>query len=282
MLDPFLSTLSLVSRIPLKVKFTFDPSKTDFYLPLTGLFPALLGALVFSLGYLFLGDPLTVIPVLIAQYLAFNLFHLDGLLDTADAFLGTADREKRLALLKDPRIGVYGFFAGIAVLGLKCALLYRLFPQIPRFPAALLAYPLSGRLGAALIPGITKPLKTEGLGALAKNSRPWRAAAGALISLCFWTALVYGVRALYRRWFLNSPGLFNDPAFGAGVFGPPWNTPLPWALWGLPLLSPLTAWFVARGYTKRLGGYTGDALGAAVELGELLHLGGAYIILAIF
>jgi adenosylcobinamide-GDP ribazoletransferase len=276
MLDPFLSTLSLVSRIPLRLKFTFDPSGMDFYLPLTGLFPALLGGLVFFLGYLFLADPLIIIPVLIVQYLAFNLFHLDGLLDTADAFLGTADREKQLARLKDPRIGTYGFFAGAAVLGLKCALLYRLFPQILRFPAALLAYPLSGRLGAALIPGITKPLKTEGLGALAKNSRPWRAGAGAFTGLCLWTALVYGVRALYRRF------MGGVPAKAMALFGPSWDTPLPWVLWGLPLLSPLVSWFVARGYTKRLGGYTGDALGAAVELGELLHLGGAYIILGLF
>ncbi|MDR2759196.1 MAG: adenosylcobinamide-GDP ribazoletransferase [Spirochaetaceae bacterium] len=38
---------------------------------------------------------------------------------------------------------------------------------------------------------------------------------------------------------------------------------------------------MARQYQKHLGGYSGDALGAAVELGELLHLGGALGLLTI-
>jgi adenosylcobinamide-GDP ribazoletransferase len=262
MWDRFFSTLSLTSRIPLKVRFSFDPSRIDFYLPLIGIFPTLLGALVF-----FLGGPgfITVVLILLVQYLGFNLFHLDGLADTADAFLGNFDREKRLAILKDSRMGVYGFFACFFLLTLKIYILYRLCSWIPRFPAAILAYPLSGRLSAVLVPGMSKPLKSEGLGALVKNARPWRGVTGALIGLGLWTALVYGGIGLY--------GFFN----GSGV-----QAPLPsFFLFGLLLLSPLSSWVLARQYQKHLGGYSGDTLGAAVELGELLHLGGALGLLMI-
>ena len=50
----------------------------------------------------------------------------------------------------------------------------------------------------------------------------------------------------------------------------------------LPLFSVLGALGIARLYRKHLGGYTGDALGAAVELGELLHLGGAFFVLRFY
>ena len=133
MFDRFLSTLSIVSRIPVKVKFTFDPSRMDYYLPVTGVCPALVGLLVFGGCSLLWDNPLlTGIIVIIAQYCCFNLFHLDGLMDTADAFLGSVDKEKRQAILKDSRIGVYGFFAGTAVLALKTALLCALAPLIFR------------------------------------------------------------------------------------------------------------------------------------------------------
>jgi adenosylcobinamide-GDP ribazoletransferase len=231
----------------------FDVSRMDFYLPITGIVPALLGTLVLGGAYLLTKSPLVaVILSLIGQYLGFNLFHLDGLMDTADAFLGVFDREKRMEVLKDSRIGVYGFFAGVAVLSLKGALLYTLFPWIARFPAPLLAYPISGRFSAALIPGLTGPAKPVGLGALAKDARPYRAIAGLLTSLVFWLVL-FGVKVPEPRGFI---------------------------LLAIPLVSPLVSVFFARLYQKQLGGYTGDALGAAVEISEVLHLGAACVLLS--
>ncbi|MDR3341336.1 MAG: adenosylcobinamide-GDP ribazoletransferase [Treponema sp.] len=265
MLDRFFSTLSLVSRIPIKGRFSFDPSGMDFYLPITGLFPAFLGALVFWGGAFFMDSPILVVIMLILQYGGFNLFHLDGLVDTADAFLGNFSREKRIAILKDSRIGVYGLFAGIAVLSLKAALLYSLLPFIEQFPASVLAYPISGRFSAALLPALVTPLRPEGLGSLAKDTRPWRAVAGTLISLLLWTAIVWGCLVLVALFpFRLGQDLTKGAPF-AGIIH-----------LALPVTGVLSAVFFARLYGKHLGGYTGDALGAAIEIGELLHLAGAY------
>jgi adenosylcobinamide-GDP ribazoletransferase len=238
------------------------------------------------LGYRFIDEgPVTVILVLIVQYLCFNLFHLDGLADTADAFLGTFDREKRKAILKDSRLGVYGFFAAFFLLALKIALLQGLRPLIFRFPAAVLAYPISGRLSAALIPAITAPMSPQGLGALAKDSRFWRCIAGALSAMALWAVLVYGGIGLSALLFGGA-----EPLSSAGGLWNPLRGPSPASgkalpgliLWGLPLVSPLVSWALAALYRKHLGGYTGDALGAAVELGELLHLGAAFTIFRTF
>ncbi|WP_010255962.1 adenosylcobinamide-GDP ribazoletransferase [Treponema primitia] len=267
MFDRFLSTFSVVSRIPVKLKFTFDPSRIDFYLPVTGICPALVGFLIFGgLSLLWDNPLLTGIIVLITQYLCFNLFHLDGLMDTADAFLGTVDREKRQAILKDSRTGVYGFFAGFSVLSLKIVLLSALSPFIFRYPAVILAYPLCGRFAASLVPCMTKPANSGGLGALTRDSKPIRCVLGIVTGLLLWILLVWGL--------LNLAGLFISLRFDTGFLGSGASP----AFFPMIFIGPLTALFYARLYGKSLGGYTGDALGAAVETGEILYLLAVYII----
>jgi len=258
MLDRFLSTLSVVSRIPIKLRFKFDPSRMDFYLPLTGIFPAFIGILLFAIGSLFLGlpDSLVAIIILIAQYLGYNLFHLDGLMDTADAFLGSADREKRLLILKDSRIGVYGFFAGVSILGLKTVLLCSMFPFARDFPALVFAWPLWGRLSAALIPCMSKPMNPDSLGALAKDSRSHRCVFGMALALLLWVLPVQGLCIA----LLSPIAAINEILCVTIV-----------AILCPCVICPLVAFFYARLYRNSLGGYTGDALGAAVETAEALY-----------
>jgi adenosylcobinamide-GDP ribazoletransferase len=267
MLDRFLSTFSLVSRIPVKLKFNFDPSRTDFYLPVTGIFSALLGLAIFW-GGSFLGkNPLiSVLSVLIPQYLCFNLFHLDGLADTADAFLGTFDREKRRAILKDSRTGVYGTFAVFAALSLKTALLCGLFPAVSQFPLALLAYPLPARFSAALIPCMAPPANPESLGALTKDSSAPRCVFGIITAALLWVLPVWGLLSV-----LGTPGFTLDGSAFPGLL---------LAGISLVILSPLTAFFYARLYRKGIGGYSGDALGAAIETVEILYLATALAVIS--
>jgi adenosylcobinamide-GDP ribazoletransferase len=275
MLDRFLSTLSVVSRIPAP-RCKFDPSRMDWHLPLTGLCPALPGLVIFAGFSLRFKNPapagipaLAAALILIAQYLGFNLFHLDGLMDTADAFLGSADREKRLAILKDPRAGVYGFFAGFAVLTLKAILLYGLFPAARDFPALVFAYPLWGRFSAALLPCMAKPLNPGGLGALLKDARPRRCFGGMVLALLLWALLVWCL--------LRAAALAGLPRFAAPPYGGGDPRPAIAAAVSLLVICPLTALFYARLYQKSLGGYTGDALGAAVETAELLCMAAALV-----
>ena len=289
--DRFLSTLSLVSRIPVKARFDFDPSRMDYWLPVTSLFPALMVLLLFTCFYVLRIDSFAAAAVtLTAQYLCFNLFHLDGLMDTADAFLGTADREKRLSILKDSRVGVYGFFAGFADLALKTAFLRLIFAMDPPFrsglspgnfplAAAFLAYPLFGRFGAALVPCMVKPASSGGLGAMAKDSRSGRCIAGIVTALACFGLCVF-------VWALLWNALSFRPTVAGGIPLPETaSQPYPsaalpalvYAGFCLVLAGPLTAWFYARLYRDSLGGYTGDALGAAIESAELLSLAAAAV-----
>lgn len=275
--DHFLSTLSLVCRIPLPFRYSFSARRMDLWLPVTALFQSLLFFLGFAaFGLLFRDKNLGVLAALIFQYGAFNLFHFDGLLDTADAFLGAFDREKRFQILKDPRLGVYGIFTAVAYLAFKLMVLQALFSigsgstMGPTLLSSLffliLLFPLAGKTAAALIPGIFPPAKPEGLGALAAGSKVFFTLLGFFIALA-----LYGLYPLFLL-FINMAGL------GTSGYTGPVGLAEPWLLYfciavPLVLVSALLAGFLlGRLYRKGLGGYTGDTLGAAVELGELVYL----------
>ncbi|MDR0562804.1 MAG: adenosylcobinamide-GDP ribazoletransferase [Spirochaetaceae bacterium] len=260
MFNKFFSTLSLVCRIPFKVHGTFDLSRADAYLPIVGVFPAAIAGLTYWIsGAVMKEGVVPVLIMLIVQYLSFNLFHLDGLADTADAFLGDFNREKRFAVLKDSRVGVYGLFAAFAVLSLKAGLFWELLIPGAVFPGAVLNCSINGRFAAILIPCMTVPAKPDGLGALLKDASPLRAAGGTVVGLCLW--------AVFSGIFYGLP-----VSSGEGI--------LLYVLFYLipPFLCVLVAAGIARMYRNHLGGYTGDALGAAVELGELAHLAAVLIL----
>jgi adenosylcobinamide-GDP ribazoletransferase len=132
------------------------------------------------------------------------------------------------------------------------------------------------------------PLNPGGLGALAKESKARRCAAGMFLALLLW--LFTGGGLLYLAGLTPGAG----PAHGGvpdagGGFEAAAAAGLPAAL--VPtaigfaaaaiLLCPLTAFFYARLYRRSIGGYTGDALGAAVETAEILHLAAILIVLHI-
>ena len=259
MFDRFLSTLSLVSRFPVKGRFRFDVSRMDFYLPVIGLFPAALGAAAyFAALYLSGLNLFAAAAAVFVQYLAFNLFHLDGLADTADAFLGSQSRERRFEILKDSRIGVYGLFAGISAPAFKLLLLYGVLgggKGLEYTDLLVFIYPVSGRFSAALIPCVTAPARREGLGVLAAGSRLRWVLAGMLI------ALLAGLAAA-----LAAARPLTEAADLRNVFVIVLYLVLPF------LAGLVSAVFYAGVYRKGLGGYSGDALGAAIETSETLCL----------
>jgi adenosylcobinamide-GDP ribazoletransferase len=300
--DQFLSTLSLVCRIPIPFSFTFNVKRLDLWLPLTSLFQSLLFGLSLALFILlFRSLELSVLSALAVYYGVFNLFHFDGLLDTADAFLGAFEREKRQEILKDPRLGVYAVFTGIIYITAKILVLLSLLnlcspcsfyspysPYSSYSPRAalpfqslkalsfrnvmglymLFLFPLAGKTGAALIPGLFLPAKAEGLGALAKGSKVGFSLFGSGLSFLFYNLVFLGA-------FLGLP--FSQPMSGDMLL--PMVLDMLMALAIMICSAVIVGLYIGRLYQKGLGGYTGDSLGAAIELGELLYLLILYVLM---
>ena len=161
--------------------------------------------------------------------------HLDGLADVLDGLAGR-DAERRLAIMRDSRIGVFG----AAGLGLSLLISAGALDAIPagRHGELLLLAPAAGRL-APLVIGPLFPAASPGQGA----------GAAFLLGLSPWAAPV----SVAGLWLL-----------AAWLLGP----------WGGLLLSFVLAsvllWavFVA----SRLGGLNGDTLGSSIEVGEMTAL----------
>lgn len=177
--------------------------------------------------------PLVGAALLVAGWkLATGGIHLDGLADCLDGLAGP-DLERRRAIMRDSRIGVFGAAGLVLVLILFVMSLAELAPPIrDRF---LLLAPIVGRVTPLLA------------GAWLRPATPGQGLGGAFAAgLSHWAGPVHAVVGLaLASWLLGS--------WGAAIAS------------GALALALLSASFAAH----RLGGITGDVLGAVVELGEL-------------
>ena len=167
--------------------------------------------------------------------------HLDGLADTADALLGGWNREQRLSIMRDSRLGTFGVLSLCAVLLLKFSLLGGL-PSAWRTPTLLLT-PMLARW--ALVQAIVcyPPARREGMGHLFRP-RP-RGALG------------QGYRGTMTLLLTSAVTLALSLALG-GLRGV--------AVLGVVVVVAL----LFNGWVIRLvGGLTGDTYGALCELEEV-------------
>lgn len=159
-------------------------------------------------------------------------FHEDGLADTADGLLGGRDRARRLAIMRDSRLGTFGVLALVLTLGIEVAALGMLPPSL-MWRALVVAHVL-GRAAALPLTRLPYARDDEGLARpLAQRVPPW----------ALGCALATGVLPLAL---------------------------LPWPLGlGCAVAAALVATMAARRFARDLGGVTGDTLGAVVKLTEV-------------
>ncbi len=161
--------------------------------------------------------------------------HEDGLADTADGFWGSTVRARRLDIMKDSRIGSYGVIALVLGLGLRWSALGLLFAEGQVFAPLIAAAALSRAPMAVLMAALPN---ARGAGLSAGLGRPSQETALLAVAV----ALVLGVAA--AGWAILAP-----------VF---W---LSLAVIGLAALT-----------RAKVGGQTGDVLGAAQQISEIVVL----------
>ena len=234
----FRAALSMLTCLPAGRDFTptnEEIARTPFCFPLIGL---LIGLLLAGVGFCL---QKVFPPMVCAALLTFlsefptRAFHLDGLADTADGFLSSRPRERILEIMHDSRIGTMGVLA-IGFWGLVKFAAFCVLPD-GLIPAALLLMSLNGRCVMVCHLMCCRYARSSGLGRLVFERRPWSAA---VLSVLFMAGASWAV--------LPPAGLILP--FIMAVFG---------VLWSL----------YAR---RKIGGGTGDTLGAAEELAELLTL----------
>jgi adenosylcobinamide-GDP ribazoletransferase len=236
--------LQFLTRVPVRVGF--DPSwlnQSARHFPLVGAFVGALGALVLCAASLVFPSAVAVGLSMVATVLLTGAFHEDGLADTCDALGGAVSRERALEIMKDSRIGTYGALGLLLVLGLKAATLVAL-PPAWAMAALLLAHTVSRAAAVALIRLL--PYAGDVSQAKAKPLAERISTGGLLVGLAW--AVMVGLALI---------------AWQAGWW------PMVVTAWGVAALG---AWVCGRWFVRRLGGITGDTLGATQQLTELAVL----------
>jgi adenosylcobinamide-GDP ribazoletransferase len=212
------------------------------YFPLVGWLVGALSALVL-LAAAQLWPPLVAAGIALAfSAWITGAFHEDGLADTFDALGGQVDRERALAIMKDSRIGSYGALALALVLALRWLALASL--PLPLACAALFALHPAARAGAAALMAWLPYVRDDD-----SKAKP---VAQALPARDLLVVLLLGIA----------------PAAALALWRPAWLLPMASAV----LAVGLVHLSCRRWYRRRLGGYTGDGLGACEQLGELAFL----------
>lgn len=173
--------------VPLGAEATAPLASAIRAFPLVGLAVGAIAASVLlaatQIGLV--GTP-AVLLAIAATSLVAGALHEDGLADTADALGVSGDRDTRLEVMRDSRIGAFGALALILVVALKAAAL----AQMPPFAAAcaLIAAAVGSRAAIAVVLYAVPPARSSGLGAAAGRPMPTRLAQMAVIAVVLMAA----------------------------------------------------------------------------------------------
>lgn len=219
-----------------------DLARSLFWFPWVGLILGLgfWGALLFLQGIFPAAAAAALLLTL--TVLATRGLHLDGLADTVDGLGGGGDIQERLAIMKDSRLGAFGAVSLFLALLLKFA--FFLAWADKDLGPGLILYPVLSRWGMVFLAYLSPYARSEGgLGQAMTTGATGRVLLGASLSALVLALLCFGVS-----------GLLLLAAAGMAV------------------------WLLSIYFQKRLGGITGDVLGAANEVLEILVLAGLLLL----
>ncbi|WP_028240824.1 adenosylcobinamide-GDP ribazoletransferase [Stutzerimonas azotifigens] len=243
-MQPLLIALQFLTIVPVRLPGMPTPSAIGRSLlcyPLVGL---ALGTVLWLAGALLAEAPTFLrAALLLSLWVALTgALHLDGLADSADAWLGgLGDRERTLAIMKDPRSGPAAVVVLVLLLLLKFAALVALLDR--GAGAALLLAPLLGRSALLALFLCTPYVRAGGLGQALADHLPARVALWVLAGVALAAVLLWAGEALLAL-----------------------------------VLAGLVFLLARRSMRRRIGGTTGDTAGALVELTEAAVLLGLALI----
>ncbi len=234
----YLIAIQFLTIIPLPFSLKCgekDLGRAMSFFPLAGL---TLGALLVGLNYILTPlFPMGVVDMLLIAFLSVitGILHLDGLADVCDGLAARGGRERFLAVMKDSSTGAAGAVGLVLALLLK----YEALSYIPLATKsdALLCFPMIARFAQVQMTVDSRKARADGLGTAFIGGAGWRQLLLATATAIAFSLLFFGIKGL---WMFITAYIFT------------------WAL---------KAWF-----HKKAGGITGDIIGFASELNEILCL----------
>lgn len=234
----FLTAVMFYTRIPVPRSLPYSDemlNRSTRWFPFIGWIVGCIGAGIFyGLQFVF-PVMLAILLSMIATIFVTGAFHEDGFADFCDGFGGGYTKEKILTIMKDSRIGTYGSIGLVGMLAVK-------FLSLSAFDFKLVPLVLvAGHALSRLMPVVVIFTSEYARADLESKSKP-----------------------------IGKKGKTIDLLM-AIFFGLFWLAFLPFLFSAIIVLALLLVTVVFRKYiTEKLGGYTGDCLGALQQLSEVL------------
>jgi len=244
----FFTGLQFYTRLPAPSWVRFNEeylTQATRYLPLIGWLVGFFAAIIFWGASCLFSVPLGVLFSMAATILLTGAFHEDGLADVCDGFGGGWTKEKILAIMKDSRVGTYGVVGLVLTLLAKFLALERLAGIYPEQPLTLglifiVAHSLSRYTAATFI--FTHPYVRFSDDSKVKPVARTADKNNLIVATVLALAPLLALMLLSHKIFF------------------------------LSLITPLylIKLYMGRYFTRWIGGYTGDCLGATQQISELL------------
>jgi adenosylcobinamide-GDP ribazoletransferase len=239
--DIFLVAIQFFTRIPVGHIAHYKNSylaKSRAYFPLMGWLVAAIASLVLLLTSAVLPTELAVWLTIAATVLVTGAFHEDGFADSCDGFGGGWQAEQVLTIMKDSRVGSYALVGVILLFAIKATAMTMLAEYSVLFCCWLLwvAHTSSRLLASLLVDWLPYVQDIDLSKAKPIATEPLSKARQILM----WTI---GILPLLLTGY--------------------------WQAWIAMLISALLIWQFGRYSQRRIGGYTGDVLGAAQQIAEV-------------
>lgn len=261
----FVAAMALMSRLPIGAAEVEQKhrARSPVWYPAVGL---VLGILLVAFSLLFpqIWPPMVETALLLILWVAFTgALHLDGLADAADAWVGgMGDRQRTLEIMKDPTCGPMAVVALVLALLLKFSLILSLVQSGGWL--ALLLVPVLARAWVLPILFSMPYARTGKFDPQSVQTSESQGDQGGMASDIASGLSIRAAQISFGLTQLFAIVILLTYFFGSGV--------------GLVLcLSSLAAstalYFLSRWqFISRVGGYTGDLLGASIELQEIVLL----------
>lgn len=238
-----LMNLQFFTAIPIPIQLPMDKKHLNGAIktfPLLGMIQGVIYAFIFYL--LLMISPFSPLTAAIILWVTFIVvtggIHLDGWMDASDAYFSYGDRQKRLEVMKDPRVGAFGVLSVILLLSTKLFFIYEIAIKLESASVFffIACIPFFSRMVMGMMLMKVKTAKNSGLGYMFQDAATSRSVViyGVYILLVviwlffFFPSLLFGFTCM----FIISLGLF------------------------IIMKRKSVSWF---------GGTTGDVIGACVE-----------------
>ena len=248
MIRPLLAAIQFLTVIPFPKSFTGGEKELEKCMPFFPVVGLLIGIIIAAFDHV-MGFMLPLLPASVMTAIAMTAIsgglHMDGLADTADGFFSARPRARILEIMRDSRTGVMGVLAVVFVIVLKVSVLISLPP--PFRPGIIVLMPLAGRCSFVVMMTALPYVRREGGLATAFGvGKSW-------LNVLWTSAFLLAAGWLAGRWM----GLA--------------------ASFSALLMAALFSVYCFR----KIGGYTGDTLGAGCELTEIIPAIAAVVLMRI-